>query len=116
MPKEISRVTIKEITVADAVNVAQVHIDNFWAAVDLSHALLSMEITAKIDFTVANASGTEKTFRFTFNWFEDTAVQDTRLQAIYASFGAALTAMEGASSYTTVVSVNGTILMTIIYQ
>lgn len=115
MGKDISRTTLEELTVAAMVTAVSTHIDNIWAAVDVSHAPSALELTAYVDFTVSNAGGTSRVLKFIFNWYEDATVQNTRMKEIFGHFATALTAMEGASSYTTVNSLKVTISMCVDY-
>ena len=91
-------------------------IDNFYGTVDVSYTPSAMEIRALINFKVQNGSAVEKVFVFNFNWYEDGATINTRLKNIWAAFTAGLTAMEAASTYTTVISISVSAILEVTYS
>jgi hypothetical protein len=105
-----------EPTIAAANTTANTFIDGSWASIDVSHTPTEIQLTAVIKFSVTNGTGVTKIFDLRFTWTEDATVQNTRMKAIWAAFTAGLTAMEGASSYTTVVSVAVNIVLRITYS
>jgi hypothetical protein len=115
MPTETMQVTVLETTIALLDTTVQGYIDDFYASIDVSYAPDSMRISATLRLTIQNAGTDELVFNLSFDWFEDTAVINTRLKNIFAAFTAGITAMEGASTYTIIQSLSGTILLTLIY-
>lgn len=109
------QVKFTETTVALANTTVQGFIDDFWDSVDVSYTPTAIELFANLNFKVKNAGDVEKTFPASFKWYEDAATQNTRMKAVFAAFTAGLTAMEGASSYTTVTELSGHINMAITY-
>lgn len=116
MSQDRMQVDFHETTVARVDTTVQGFIDDFWASIDVNYTPSAIELTVEFKLVVQNAGGTEKTFRQTLNWFEDASVQNTRMKNIFAAFTAGITAMEGASSYTTVISLSGTAVMKVTYS
>ena len=114
--KDTMRVDSYESSVANVDTSVQGFIDDFWTSVDNTHTPASIELIAALEITVRNGSNVDKKFPFTFRWFEDAATQNTRMKNIFAAITAGITAAEAASSYTTVLVVEGTVTLNIIYS
>lgn len=112
MSKDVMKIELTEVSVAAATTSMQGFIDDMWDSIDVNHTPSSIELNVVVFVTVSN-SVTSKTFALVFIWYEDASVQKTRMKNIFAAFTAGITAMEGASSYTTVsaVTVRGTMAM-----
>lgn len=113
MPVDRAIYTFNEATVALADTTIDGYIDDFYASIDANYTPDDMSIKVDLIYTVENAGGDEQEFRMIFEWFEDTGVLNTILKNVLTGFTAGLTTMEGASSYTTVVSLIGTVTLVI---
>lgn len=116
MSKDRMNVNFVETTIALADTTMQGFIDDFYASNDVSYTPASMEIQATIAFKVKDGSNVEKTLGFSLQWFESASVINTRLKNIWAAFTAGLTAMEAASSFTTVMTVSVSAMLEITYS
>jgi len=115
MAVETMAVSYVETTVALLNTTIQGYIDDFYASIDVTYTPSGMRMSSTIRLTIQNAGTDELVFNLSFEWYEDTAVINTRLKNIFAAFTAGITAMEAASSYTTVISLSGTLTLTITY-
>lgn len=107
MAQDTMGVKFAETTVARVNTTVQGFIDDFWASVDTNYTPSAITLVANLVLTVENGSGTEQKCTSSFKWTEDAATQNTRMKNIFAAFTAGLTAMEAASSYTTVTELSG---------
>lgn len=114
MSDDRMRVDFSETTVARVNTTVQGFIDDFYASVDVNYTPSAMKISADMTLVVTDGA-TPRTFRATFNWYEDAVTINTRIKNIFAAFTAGLTSMEGSSSYTTVVTLSGSVILTVTY-
>jgi len=115
MAQDAMQVKFAETTVARVNTTVSGFIDDFWASIDVNYTPSEIELFANLKLTVENAGGTEKVFSSSFRWIEDAATQNTRLKNVFVAFTAGLTAMETASSYTTVTELSGSINIKVTY-
>ena len=115
MAEEKMQVSFSETTVALANTTLTGFIDDFYASIDVTYTPVSMKIVASMILVIRNAGGDEEIFKLSFEWFEDAATINTRMKNILQAFTAGITAMEAASSYTTIQTLSGKVVMTIIY-
>jgi len=115
MAVETMQVTYAETTVALLDATIQGYIDDFYASIDTNYTPSAMTLVANLVLTVVNGSSVTLKFPATFTWTEDAATINTRMKNIFAAFTAGLTAMEGASSYTTVTTLGGRVSLKVTY-
>ena len=113
MSEDTMRVTFNEPTVVNVYNAINGFIDDFYAAVDVTHTPASMKMSIHIVVIIQNAGGDEKEFSLNCYWEEDAAVINTRMKNIAIGFIGGITTMEAASSYTTIQRMHGTVALTI---
>ena len=115
MAKDTMSVEFVETDVAKATTTVQGFIDDFWASLDVNYTPSAITLVANLVLTVVNGSSVTLKFPATFKWTEDAEVQETRMKNIFAAFTAGLTAMEAASSYTTVTTLGGRVSLKVTY-
>jgi len=99
MSFQILEATVNESTIA----AADTELDDLaTAAADLVATEASIRMVCRGSMTVENAGGTAKVFGLDCDLFDDTEAQ---IKLLIAQYTAAMTAIEGASNYTTVTNV-----------
>ena len=90
-------------------------IDDFWASIAASHTPTTIEL--RVTFSIVSTDGaTPRTMSpISFYWYEDAAVQNTRMKAILSDYLTGLAAAIAESSYDTVQSVTYNATLEITY-
>jgi hypothetical protein len=115
MAKAKTSITSVEDTIALAKTTIDSFIDDFWTSIAASHTPTAIELRATITLNMTNGVDPKAMSPIGLYWYEDAAVQNTRMKNIWDAFLTGLSAVEAASTYTTVNSISYTIHLEVTY-